>query len=194
MFRLQGNTNETGTTQQASANAKNEPVAKDAKQIFNHVEVMPEFPGGISALMKFLSDNIKYPEEAAKKGISGKVQLRFVVTPDGSVDDVQVIKSLDSLCDQEAVRVAKLMPKWIQGKQSGEPVSVYFSLPVTFRLSGKPFPASQMTIPDDVVIEIDGKVVSREDLQKLNMNIVDSVSVNKDVTPNRLIIKTKKNN
>ena len=195
IFKLQVITNETGTTRQASANAKNEPVANSSKPpIFNHVEVMPTFPGGQEALMKFLSENIKYPEEAQKQGIQGRVNLRFLITPDGSVEDVQVVKGLDPLCDQEAVRVAKLMPKWIPGKQNGNPVFTYFSLPVTFRLSGKPFPADQMPIPDGVIFEIDGKVVSREDLQKLDMNTVDSVSVNKDVIPNRLIIKTKKNN
>jgi len=123
------------TTQQTSAKAKNEPVANNSKpEIINHVEVMPEFPGGQETLFKWLSERVNYPKEAQEKGIQGRVILRFVIKPDGSVDDVQVIKGLDPLCDQEAVRVAKLMPKWIPGKQNGKPVYVYYSMPVTFKL------------------------------------------------------------
>ena len=110
-------------------------VVEDTKpQIFSHVEVMPSFPGGDAVLMKWLSDNIAYPTIAQEQGIQGRVSLRFVVKPDGSVDDVQVVKGLDPSCDKEAVRVVKKMPKWIPGKQNGNPVYVYFSLPVTFRL------------------------------------------------------------
>ena len=103
-------------------------------EIFSHVEVMPTFPGGEGALMKWLSDHISYPPIAQEQGIQGRVNLRFVVKPDGSVDDVQVIKGLDPSCDKEAVRVVKQMPKWNPGKQNGVAVNVYFSLPVTFRL------------------------------------------------------------
>jgi len=135
MFKLQGNTNKTGTTQQKSVNAKNEPVANNSKpEIISHVEVKPEFPGGQKTLMKWLSARVNYPKEAQDKGIQGRVTLRFGIKPDGSVDDVQVVEGLDPLCDQEAVRVAKLMPKWIPGKQDGKPVYVYSSMPVTFKL------------------------------------------------------------
>jgi len=151
VFRLQVvNTNETGTTQQAPQKAQNKqavtvqqfskkaqdkPVANNSKpEIINHVEVMPEFPGGQTTLMKWLSERVNYPKEAQEKGIQGRVILRFVIKPDGSVDDIQVAKGLDPLCDQEAVRVAKLMPKWIPGKQDGKPVYVYYSMPVTFKL------------------------------------------------------------
>jgi len=186
--------NEMNTSQQTPQKAQDKPVAaKDEKVIFNHVEVMPEFPGGINALMKFLQDNLKYPEEAQKQGIQGRVALRFVVTPDGSVDDVQVMKSLDSLCDQEAVRVVNLMPKWIPGKQNGDPVYVYFSLPITFKLQADT-PTPIKPIPDDIIIEIDGNVVSREEFQKLDPKTIESMSVWTSVKPNRLIIKTKKDN
>jgi len=110
-------------------------VVEDTKpQIFSHVEVMPQFPGGEQALMKWLSDNIVYPTIAQEQGIQGRVNLRFVVNPDGSVDKVEVIKGLDPSCDKEAQRVVKKMPKWIPGKQNGNPVYVYYSLPVVFRL------------------------------------------------------------
>jgi len=110
-------------------------VVEDTKpQIFSHVEVMPQFPGGELALLKWLNDNINYPTIAQEQGIQGRVSLRFVVKPDGSVGDVEVVKGLDPSCDKEAVRVVQKMPKWIPGKQNGNPVFVYFSLPVTFRL------------------------------------------------------------
>jgi len=110
-------------------------VVEDQKpQIFNHVEVMPEFPGGNNALLKWLADNINYPTIAQEQGIQGRVSLRFVVKPDGSVGDVEVVKGLDPSCDKEAMRVVNKMPKWIPGKQNGNPVYVYYSLPVVFRL------------------------------------------------------------
>jgi protein TonB len=110
-------------------------IVEDQKpQIFSHVEVMPQFPGGDVALMKWLQENISYPAIAAEQGIQGRVVLRFVVKPDGSVDDVEVQKGLDPSLDKEAVRVVKKMPKWIPGKQNGNPVYVYYSLPVVFRL------------------------------------------------------------
>jgi len=109
-------------------------VVEEKPQIFSHVEVMPQFPGGDGALMKWLGENITYPTIAQEQGIQGRVTLRFVVKPDGTVDDVQVVKSLDPSCDKEAVTKVKKMPKWIPGKQNGNPVYVYYSLPVTFKL------------------------------------------------------------
>ena len=109
-------------------------VEEPKVQIFSHVEVMPSFPGGETALLKWLTDNMTYPTIAAEQGIQGRVTLRFVVRPDGSIDEVEVQKSLDPSCDKEAVRVVKKMPKWIPGKQNGNPVYVYYSLPIVFRL------------------------------------------------------------
>jgi protein TonB len=104
------------------------------EEIFHHVEQMPVFPGGEKELLKWLGENINYPTIAQEQGIQGKVFLRFVVRPDGSVDDVQVVKSLEPSCDKEAVRAVKKMPKWVPGRQNGNAVNVYYSLPVTFRL------------------------------------------------------------
>jgi len=97
-------------------------------------DVMPQFPGGDSALIKWLYTNIQYPKEAVEKGIQGRVTIRFVITSDGSVENAVVQKSLDSACDEEALRVVKMMPKWIPEERSGEPRPVYYSLPVTFKL------------------------------------------------------------
>ena len=103
-------------------------------EIFCYVmEQMPQFPGGEQALLQFIHDNLKYPTDSADQGVSGRVVLKFVVTEDGSISDIQVVKSLDPACDKEAVRVAGLMPKWIPGKQNGTSSKVYYNLPIQFK-------------------------------------------------------------
>lgn len=104
------------------------------EEILMSVEQDPQFPGGISELMKYLQKNVKYPSAAQRANISGKVILQFVVEKDGSVAQVRVIKSVGFGCDEEAVRVVKSMPKWSPGKQNGRAVRVYFNLPVTYTL------------------------------------------------------------
>ena len=104
------------------------------EEIFVVVEQQPEFPGGMSALMKFLSDNIKYPVIAQENGIQGRVITNFVVERDGSITDVNVVRGQDPSLDKEAVRVIKTMPRWKPGQQRGKPVRVRFTLPVQFRL------------------------------------------------------------
>ena len=104
-------------------------------EIFVVVEDQPEFPGGMSALMKFLSDNIKYPVIAQENGIQGRVITNFVVERDGSITDVNVVRGQDPSLDKEAVRVIKTMPRWKPGQQRGKPVRVRFTLPVQFRLA-----------------------------------------------------------
>ena len=111
------------------------PVEEEAtEEIFVVVEQQPEFPGGTSALMKFLGDNIKYPVIAQENGIQGRVITNFVVERDGSISDVQVVRGQDPSLDKEAVRVIKTMPRWTPGQQRGKPVRVRFTLPVVFRL------------------------------------------------------------
>jgi periplasmic protein TonB len=95
----------------------------------------PEFPGGPEALNKFIKDNLKYPQEAADVNVQGKVIVKFAVNADGSVNRIEVLRSVNSLLDQEAMRVVSIFPKWRPGKQNGTPVAVWFVLPVTFRLS-----------------------------------------------------------
>ena len=104
------------------------------EEIFVVVEEQPEFPGGNAAMMKFLSDNIKYPVIAQENGIQGRVITNFVVERDGSITDVQVVRGVDPSLDKEAVRVIQSMPKWKPGKQRGSAVRVRFTLPVVFRL------------------------------------------------------------
>ncbi len=96
--------------------------------------VLPSFPGGTEALKQFISDNLKYPPQAEKEGIEGRVVCSFIVLGDGTVSDIEVAQSAHPLLDNEAVRVLKLMPKWNPGKQHGVPISVRYTLPITFRL------------------------------------------------------------
>ena len=103
-------------------------------EIFTIVEEMPDFPGGTQKLADYLAKNIKYPPMARESGIQGRVFISFVVEPDGSVSNVNVMRSLGGGCDEEAVRVVKSMPKWKPGKQRGKPVRVSYILPVNFKL------------------------------------------------------------
>ncbi len=98
-------------------------------------EQMPTYPNGDAALMTFISKNLKYPKEAIKKRIEGKVILGFVIDSTGIVKDVSVLRSLDPACDKEAIRVVKLLPKWIPGKQDGKKVNVRYTLPVKLKLT-----------------------------------------------------------
>lgn len=109
-------------------------VEEEEEEIFVVVENQPEFPGGQAAMMKFLSENIKYPVIAQENGIQGRVICNFVVERDGSITDVQVVRGVDPSLDKEAVRVIQSMPKWKPGMQRGKPVRVRFTLPVVFRL------------------------------------------------------------
>ena len=126
-------------------------------EIFNHVEIMPSFPGGDAALLKWLTDNVKYPKEAQDKGIQGRVSLRFVITPDGSIEDVRVLIGIDAACDKEAVRAINTMPKWNPGKQNGNPVYVYFNLPVIFRLQNTTNPSTPTLEESTMIKKIDDK-------------------------------------
>lgn len=105
-----------------------------SNEVFMVVEEQPEFPGGNAAMMKWLSDNIKYPVVAQDNRIQGRVIVNFVVEKDGSLSDIQVVRSVDPSLDKEAVRVVRTMPKWKPGIQRDERVRVRYTLPVVFRL------------------------------------------------------------
>lgn len=110
------------------------PRPAEENKIHEIVEQMPSFPGGMGALMSWLSQNIKYPVIAAENGVQGRVIVQFVVEKDGSITDVKVAKSVDPSLDKEAARVVKSMPHWIPGKQNGSAVRVKYTVPVTFKL------------------------------------------------------------
>ena len=106
----------------------------EEQQIFQVVEEMPEFPGGMAECLKFLGKNIKYPTISQENGVQGKVIVQFVVNKDGSIVDPVVVRSVDPYLDKEALRVIKTMPKWKPGKQRGKAVRVKYTVPVTFKL------------------------------------------------------------
>ena len=108
---------------------------KDQKEEpFNVVEDMPAFPGGMEAMIQFLSSNIQYPADAQKQKVDGRVLVNFVVEKDGSITEVKVIKPAFPSLDAEAIRVVKAMPKWKPGYQKGRAVRVLFTLPINFSL------------------------------------------------------------
>lgn len=114
-------------------------TAATEADVYEVVENMPEFPnGGITALMKYLSDNIRYPEAAHKAGIQGRVTVQFVVGKDGSIGNVSILRGVNADLDAEAIRVISSMPKWKPGTQKGEPVKVKYTVPVMFRLAPEP--------------------------------------------------------
>ena len=102
--------------------------------VYQIAEEMPVFPGGEQAMMKFVAENINYPQEAKDKEIAGRVFVSFVVEKDGSVDEVKVMRGIGGGCDEEVVRVVKAMPKWKPGKQEGKPVRVNYMMPFNFKL------------------------------------------------------------
>lgn len=114
-------------------------TAATEADVYEVVENMPEFPnGGMTALKKYLSDNIRYPEAAHKAGIQGRVTVQFVVGKDGSIGNVSILRGVNADLDAEAIRVISSMPKWKPGTQKGEPVKVKYTVPVMFRLTPEP--------------------------------------------------------
>lgn len=108
---------------------------KETEVLFTVVDEMPEFPGGDVAKFKFLATHIKYPVEAKEKKIQGTVYVSFVIDEEGTVTEVKVVKGIGYGCDEEAIRVVKLMPKWKPAKQKGKPVKIQQSLPIKFSLN-----------------------------------------------------------
>lgn len=119
----------------------------DDDKAFEHVEKMPVFPGGDMAMMEFLSKNIKYPVEAQKKELQGRVVVSFVVEKDGSLSDVKVAKSVDPQLDEEALRVVKSMPNWTPGMHNGKAVRVKYYVPISYQLNGPAAKTDGQTAP-----------------------------------------------
>lgn len=113
----------------------NIPQPVNSTRVYDVVEQMPSFPGGISGLRTYLNQNIRYPAEAQENCVQGRVVVSFVVGKDGHISDVTVLRSVDPSLDKEAIRVVRNMPRWTPGKQGGEPVRVRYNVPVSFRLN-----------------------------------------------------------
>lgn len=150
-------------------------------EIFSVVENQPEFPGGMAGLNKYLSDNLKYPAAAVKANVQGRVFANFVVTKEGDIADVNILKGIGFGCDEEAIRVISRMPNWKPGSQDGKSLNVRYNIPIAFELeAGALEQASKPTIPDkplDLKNEtlakakfdhfiLNGKVVPYETFQK----------------------------
>ncbi|MFN8239701.1 MAG: energy transducer TonB [Bacteroidales bacterium] len=110
------------------------PTDNDDSKVPVIIQEMPVFPGGSEALMKFIYENIKYPEQAVINNIEGRVTLKFVVSADGSVRSATIIKGVDPLLDLEAIRVVSMLPRWKPGKNNGDPAAVWFTVPVKFEI------------------------------------------------------------
>jgi periplasmic protein TonB len=111
------------------------PKEEDVDEIFTIVEDQPEFPGGWPAFYKYVGDRMKYPSQARRMGIEGRVFVSFVVERDGRVTDVQVVKGIGAGCDEEAIRVMQTIPNFKPGKQRGRPVRVKMQIPIVFKLA-----------------------------------------------------------
>lgn len=119
---------------QLKSNQQSDEQESESDQPYEKVEEPAEFPGGQAALMRFLANNIRYPEAAAQNDIQGRVVVNFIIEKDGSISNPKVLKSVDPDLDREAIRVVSKMPRWTPGKNNGVPVRSYFNFPVTFKL------------------------------------------------------------
>ena len=123
------------TTVNQQKEIDNEKISQP--DVFDEVDEMPQFPGGMAGLMQYLSVNVRYPEDAKESGAQGRVIVSFIVEKDGSISNAKVTKPTYSSLDEEALRVVSAMPKWVPGKQNGEAVRVKYAVPVSFRLKGE---------------------------------------------------------
>ena len=143
------------------------------KVIFQVVEEMPEFPGGIAEAMKFLAKNIKYPVAAQEAKIEGRVIVQFVVGRDGSVSDVKVMRGVNPELDAEAIRVVSIMPKWNPGKQRGKAVAVKYTMPIMFRLQTPEPKKEEMPHTLQVSLKVD-KNATKEDVDMVKNHLKSS--------------------
>ena len=135
--RLSSSSNETAASLNLSLNSVttvNEEAEEIEEEIFTVVETQPQFPGGDDSLYSFIYSNLRYPQEAIDNGIEGNVYITFVIEKDGSITNIKILRDIGYGCGAEAVRVLKMMPKWIPGKQRGKPVKVQFNIPIKFEL------------------------------------------------------------
>ncbi len=130
------NVNRPEDVQQETAEEKTLPQPSLEQKPVDYlvVEVLPEYPGGPVEFMKWLTKNLRYPAEAIRKKVQGKVVAQFIVNDDGSITELKIIKSLNAACDQEALRVLRMMPKWKPGLQNDKPCRTMVAIPIVFRM------------------------------------------------------------
>ena len=180
------------------------PMSKEEasdNKTFDVVEQMPAFPGGQAALMQFLAKNLRYPEEAHKNNIQGRVIVNFDVEKDGSITEARIAKSVAPLLDAEALRVINSMPNWTPGRQNGEAVRVKYTVPVTFRLQGEKSPSTEesdkLTFgPEQADYVVDGELIDGDVFQMLKSGDIKSMTIEKPKKNGekvKILITTKKN-
>lgn len=133
---VKGNSKDLDAVDLADLQQEQNKIVEENEQPFTVVEQMPEFPGGDEARVRFLRDNMKYPQIARETGMTGTVYLTFIIGRDGRISNIKILRGIGGGCDEEAIRVLKLMPPWIPGKQGGKTVPVQFNLPIKFTLAG----------------------------------------------------------
>ena len=159
--------------------------------VFEVVEEMPEFPGGVDAMMEYLQKELRYPESAKEKGIQGRVTVQFIIDKEGNVTNSKVTRSVDKDMDAEAIRLVKAMPKWKPGMQKGKAVAVKYTVPVVFRLEGGKTVNSQVNVSSKMsefsvqgmnnpLYIVDGKEVTSSILSALDVNKIESMTVLKN--------------
>jgi len=152
--------------------------------VYTAVEQMPQYPGGIQALLEYIAHNLKYPVEAQKAKIEGKVYVRFIVSETGVVTNVEILKSLDIYCDKEAMRIVKSLPNWTPGKQNGVNVAVYYVIPINFQLTKDDSKTSLIKVTTSngtkPLYIVDGKEVTEKEKQDLNPESIESINILKD--------------
>lgn len=152
--------------------------------VFMVVEKMPQFTGGDPALIKYLNENVRYPVKAQENNIQGRIICQFVVDTDGSITNVEVVRSVDASLDAEAVRVITAMPKWTPGEQRGEKVRVRYTMPINFKLQGEPTKKRTDFDPTKKpLIVLDGEVMPANfDTKNLNPSNIEKIEVLKDAS------------
>lgn len=163
---------------------------KDEEPIFEVVEQMPSFPGGIEAVMQYIAKNIRYPAEAQKGKVQGRVVVSFIVGKTGDIRKVHVLRSVDPALDAEAVRVIGSMPKWTPGMQRGKAVAVRYTMPVMFRLTGETSGSATKNLSNGIAFSytegkqplciVNGKEVDFAIMRALNPERIKNVTVVKD--------------
>ena len=162
------------------------------KDIYDQVETMPEFPGGVEKLMEYVAMNVRYPKEAEDKCLQGRVIATFIVEKDGSITSAKIVRSIDPALDAEALRVINGMPNWKPGTQKGEPVRVKYTIPISFRLQGGgDIPAENVkganVMNETVVVGygpenepyviVDGKPIDGSKLKEIDPKTIDHMEV-----------------
>ena len=186
------------TNQAETASVAVKDTLTPDESVFEVVEQTPEFPGGYKEMMKYIEQNMRYPEEAKKAGTQGRVVVQFLVNKNGAISDVSVLRSVDRLLDAEAVRLVRSMPKWKPGMQKGKAVTVKYTVPVLFSLDELDEKVRQKNLTlimkgtsaadyADVLILVDGREVTSEILHALNPERIQSISVLKE--PSDIIAK-----